>query len=118
MSILFIIILVLLFYTTMAQDKNYGKVEIDTKQFSGEMIIVLLIHEFILIYDRILYISKNKNNLKYKYYLYDKETKNPLIEKEFEKIKNDIKKIYSDMKKDKFKIPPAYADNKLKQNII
>ncbi len=62
MSILFIIILVLLFYTTIAQDKTYYKVEIDTKQLSGEMIIALLIHVVILVYDRILYISKNKNN--------------------------------------------------------
>jgi hypothetical protein len=71
-SMLFIIIFVLLFYTTMVQDKTYGNVEIDTKQFSGEMVIVLLIHVFILVYDRILYISQNRNNLKYEYYLYDK----------------------------------------------
>jgi hypothetical protein len=62
-SMLFIIIIILIFYTRMVQDKTYGSVEIDTKQFSGEMVIVLLIHVFILVYDRILYISQNRNNL-------------------------------------------------------
>jgi hypothetical protein len=104
----------------MVQDKTYGSVEIDTKQFSGEMVIVLLIHVFILVYDRILYISQNRNNLKYEYYLYDKETQNPLSDDEFKKIKDDIGKEYPDMKKDKFKIPPGYADKKLKEryNIV
>ena len=119
-SMLFIIIIILLFYTRMVQDKTYGNVEIDTKQFSGEMVIALLIHVFILVYDRILYISQNRNNLKYEYYLYDKETQNPLTDDEFNKIKKDIEKEYPDMKKDKFKIPPDYADKKLKEryNII
>ena len=118
-SMLFIIIFILIFYTTMVQDKTYGNVEIDTKQFSGEMVIVLLIHVFFLVYDRILYISQNRNNLQYEYVLYDKETTNPISEKEFNKIKSDISSEYPDMKSDTFRIPPDFADKlKEKYNIL
>ena len=114
-SMLLIIIFVLIFYTTMVQDKNFGSVELDTKQFSGSMVIVLLFHVAILVYDRILYISQNRNNLKYDYILYDKKTKIPLNEKQFNDIKSDISSEYPDIKRDTFIIPVEYID-KLKKN--
>ena len=104
----------------MVQDKTFGEVELDTKQFSGAMVIVLIIHVGILVYDRILFISQNRNNIKYEYILYDKETKIPLKEKQFNKIKSDISKDYPNMKRDTFIIPPEYAEKKLKDkyNIV
>ena len=118
-SMLLIIIFVLIFYTTMVQDKNFGSVELDTKQFSGSMVIVLLFHVAILVYDRILYISQNRNNLKYDYILYDKKTKIPLNEKQFNDIKSDISSEYPDIKRDTFLIPFEYIDKlKKKYNIV
>ena len=80
---------IIFFYTTMVQDKTFGSVELNTKQFSGEMVVVLLIHVIILVYERILYISQNTNNLKSKYILYDKLTKAPLTDKEFDEFIKD-----------------------------
>ena len=118
-SMLALIIFILIFYTTMVQDKNFGSVELDTKQFSGSMVIVLLFHVAILVYDRILYISQNRNNLKYDYILYDRETKIPLNEKEFNKLKSDISSEYPDIKRDTFIIPVEYIDKlKEKYNIV
>lgn len=57
----------------MVQDKTFGAVELDTKQFSGEMVIVLVIHVAILVYDRVLYINQNRKNLKFKYIFYDRK---------------------------------------------
>jgi hypothetical protein len=113
-SMLLLITFILIFYTTMVQDKTFGAVELDTKQFSGAMVIVLVIHVGILIYDRVLYISQNRNNIKYDYILYDKETKEPLSEKKFNEIKSDISSEYPNMKRDTFIIPPEYAE-KLKE---
>jgi len=121
-SMLALILFILVFYTTMVQDKNFGQVELDTKQFSGAMVIALIIHVAILVYDRILYISQNRNNLKYDYILYDKETKIPLAEKDFNKIKSDISREYpnnQNKKRDTFIIPPEYAEKlKEKYNIL
>ena len=97
---------ILLFYTTMVQDKTYGAVSVQTKQFSGTMVIFLLIHVGFLVYDRILFISQNRNNLIYEYILYSKVTKSPLTEFQFNQIKSDITKEYPDIKRDHFIIPP------------
>ena len=75
----------------MVQDKTYGAVTVQTKQFSGTMVIFLLIHVGFLVYDRILFISQNRNNLEYEYRLYDKKTKACLSDLEFNQIKSDIK---------------------------
>ena len=115
----FIIMYILLFYTTMVQDKTYGAVSVQTKQFSGTMVIFLLIHVGFLVYDRILFISQNRNNLIYEYILYSKVTKSPLTEFQFNQIKSDITKEYPDIKRDHFIIPPEYADKlKKKYNIV
>ena len=79
-SLTLIIVYILLFYTTMINDTNYGQVELDTKQFSGEMVLVLLVHVAILVYDRVLYISQSRQNLQFEYLFYDKITGNPVSE--------------------------------------
>ena len=89
-SLLLICVFIIIFYTSMVQDKTFGSIELNTKQFSGEMVICLLIHVIILVYERILYISQNKNTLTPKYILYDKESKTPLTDSECEEyIKNE-----------------------------
>lgn len=93
----------------MIKDSTYGLVQLDTKQFSGEMVLVLLIHVVILVYDRVLYISQNRNNLKFEYKFYDKETGDPV----------DKSIVLKDLdKKDKL-IPPKKMELiKEKYNVI
>ena len=111
----FIIIYLLIFYTTMIQDKTYGAVTVETKQFSGEMVLFLILHIVFLVYDRILYISQNRNNIEFEYNLYNKTTKIPLSESEFNHLKSEITKEYPNMKRKHFEIPPEYCD-KLKKD--
>ena len=73
LSLAIVIIYILLFFTQMAQDKTYGPVNLDTTQFSGNMVLFLIFHVIVLVYDRIIYISQNKSNLKYKYFFYKKD---------------------------------------------
>ena len=114
-----IIVFLLLFYTTMVEDKTFGAVSVETKQFSGTMVIFLLIHVAFLVYDRILFIKQNRNHLIYEYILYDKKSKNALNEKEFNEIKHDIINQYPEEKNKSFIIPPEYADKlKEKYNIV
>ena len=103
----------------MVQDKTFGAVTVETKQFSGTMVIFLLLHVFFLVYDRIIFISQNRNNISYEYVLYDKVTKDRLSELEFNQIKSDITKEYPNIKRDHFIIPPEYSDKlKEKYNIV
>ena len=114
-----IIVYILLFYTTMVQDKTFGAVTIETKQFSGAMVGFLVLHIVFLVYDRIIFISQNRTNLSYEYILYDKQTKIPLTELQFNQIKSQISKEYPNIKRDYFIIPPEYADKlKEKYNIV
>ena len=69
----FIIIYIFFLYTIMTKDKTFGPVSIKTTQFSGEMVCFLLVHIFILLVDRIIYIRQNRNHLKYEYMLYNTE---------------------------------------------
>ena len=69
-SLTIIIIYILLFFTQMAQDKTYGPVNLNTTQFSGNMVLFLILHIAMLVYDRIIYLSQNKTGLKYKYFIY------------------------------------------------
>ena len=84
----------------MVQDKTFGAVSIETKQFSGAMVGFLLLHIGFLIYDRIIFISQNRNNLSYEYILYDKQTKIPLTELQFNQIKSEISKEYPNVKRE------------------
>ena len=109
-SMIFIIVFIILFYTSMVQDKTFGSIELTTKQFSGEMVIFLLIHIIILVFDRVLYISQ-LNNPETEYILYDKETKLPISDEIFKKL---IACKYPNINIKSFSIPPELTD-KLKE---
>ena len=82
----------------MDQDTTYGPVNLDTTQFIGNMVLFLLLHVIILLYDRAIYISQNKNHLKYRYFIYKKNDKGEgeIISKEEKKeIKKRIREEYS-----------------------
>ena len=117
-TMLVIIIYIILFYTNMNQDKTFGSVSVDTNQFSSSMVIFLIIHVIFLVYDRIIYISQNRNNLTYDYIIYDKKTCAPITVKEFSYIKNQIS-LQNKNKQDKFFIPFEYIEKtKDKYNIV
>ena len=91
-SLTLIIIYILLFFTQMAKDNNYGPVNLDTTQFSGNMVLFLTLHVFILLYDRIIYVSQNRDDLKFKYFIYKKNIKKigrAISKSEYNKIKTD-----------------------------
>lgn len=118
-TMLVIIIYIILFYTNMNQDKTFGAVSVDTNQFSSSMVIFLIIHVIFLVYDRIIYISQNRNNLTYDYIIYDQKTCAPVSEKEFNHIKSQISLQYNNNKRDKFFIPLDYIEKtKDKYNIV
>ena len=110
----FIIVYVFLFYTIMIKDKTFGPVSMQTKQFSGEMVLFLLLHIGFLVADRIIYVRQNRNNLKYYYFLYDKINKK-IIENidELKEIQN-----FPLFKKDEVVIPPKYEEELKNYNII
>ena len=87
-----IIIYILLFFTQMARDKNFEPVSLDVTQLSGNMVLFLILHIIILVYDRMIYISQNKDNLKFKYFIYKKNEKfigKAISKGEYNKIKDD-----------------------------
>jgi len=91
-SLILVIIYILLFFTQMAQDKNYGPVTLSTTQFSGNMVLFLILHVFIFVFDRIIYISQNRTDLKYKYFIYKKNKGcigKAISKIEYNKIKQD-----------------------------
>ena len=90
LSLAVVIIYILIFFTQMSQDKTYGPVNLHTTQFSGSMVLFLIFHVIVLVYDRILYISQNRTNLKYKYFIYKKDENNigiPISKEEYFKKK-------------------------------
>ena len=92
-----IVVYILFFFTKMDQDKTYGPVNLDTTQFSGNMVLFLLLHVIILVYDRAIYICQNKNHLKYNYFIYKKNENGEgelLSKDEFKKLKDQIKSEY------------------------
>ena len=110
MSLALVIVYILFFFTKMDQDKTYGPVNLDTTQFSGNMVLFLLLHVIILVYDRAIYISQNKNHLKYRYFIYKKNDKGEgeIISREEKKeIKERIREEYSIKEKKEFFIPPS-----------
>ena len=118
-TMLFIIFYLILFYTNMNQDKTFNSVTVETNQFSSSMIIFLIIHVIFLFYDRVIYISQNRNNLSYDYVLYDKETCAPISEVQFNQIKSEMSLKYNYLKRDKFIIPNEYIEEiQDKYNII
>ena len=117
-SMFLIIVYILVFYTTMVKDRTFSALSVETNQFSGTMVLFLILHVCFLVYDRILFVCQNRNNLKYDYILYDKETRKPISVKEYNAIKSDITMKYPSQQK-MFKIPPEYIDQlKVKYNIV
>ena len=116
-----IIIFLILYYTDMNMDKTFNAVSINSNQFSEEMIMFLIVHIIFLVYDRIIYLNQNRNDLSYDYIIYNKSNSEPITEKEFNDIKEDIKLNYTNKKfaKDEFIIPNEYIE-KLKDyyNIV
>jgi hypothetical protein len=102
----------------MVKDVTYGLFEKVTNQFSGSMIIYLLIHIFFLCYDRVLYINQNinMNNIKYDYVIYNKSTMKPIPDYELNYLKSEIAEKYKNINiNENFIIPAEYA-KKLKKN--
>ena len=119
LTFLSIIIFLILFYTNMNQDKTFNSVSVDTNQFSSSMVIFLIVHVIFLVYDRVIFISQNRNNLIYDYIIYDKSTCAPITETQFNQIKSEISLRYSNVKRDKFFIPTEYIDEiQDKYNIV
>ena len=114
------IIFIIIFYTSMVQDVTYGALSQETNQFSGSMIIFLVIHIFFLCYDRVLYISQNRNNIKYEYIIYNNRTMKQISEIDYNTIKTNISKKYNyyNIKKENFMIPADYAKSLKKDNSI
>ena len=87
---------ILIFFTEMDQDKTYGSVNLDTTQFSGNMVIYLIFHIIILAYDRMIFISQNRENIEYEYYFYKRNESNEqgelISEAQFNNLKSEILK--------------------------
>ena len=106
-----ILLYIIIFYTNMEQDKTFGAVIEQQKQVSGNMVVILILHVLFFVCDRIIYIRQNRNNLKYKYAIYNKETNNPISQKEYDEIKSIIIDKYENMNlENNFKIPLNYID--------
>ena len=104
----------------MEQDKTFGAVIEQQKQVSGNMVVILILHVLFLVCDRIIYIRQNRNNLKYKYAIYNKKTNEPISQKEYDDIKSKIIEKYENMNlENNFKIPLNYIDTlNLKYKIV
>ena len=89
-------IYILAFYTQMEQDKTYGPVNLDTTQFSGNMVIYLILHIIILAYDRVIFSSQNRENIEYEYVFYRRNENNEqgelISEAELNELKSEITK--------------------------
>ena len=82
---------ILLFFTKMDQDKTYGPVNLDTTQFSGNMVIYLIFHILILVVDRIIFVVQNRENIEYEYYFYKRNPNNNQGELISERELNDLR---------------------------
>ena len=112
---------ILVFYTKMDQDNTYGNVDYDTTQISGAMVIVLILHILMLTYDRIIYVSQNRENINYEYIFYRKNPRNGQGELLTEQETNILKShICEEIDEDKFTVIPTDIIEKLKKkyNII
>ena len=95
-----ICIYILLFYTQMDQDKIYGAVNLDTTQFSGAMVIFLIAHIIILTYDRVIFVSQNREDINYDYVYYKKSERTKFEGKLLKEGDGDLKQIHKEIKKD------------------
>ena len=94
---LFLICLyILVFYNNMVQDNTFDTINLNTSQFSGNMVLYLILHVIILVTDRIIFVSQNRDNLQYEYIFYKRNENNQqgelLTEVEENKLKSEISK--------------------------
>jgi len=87
---------ILICFTEMDQDKTYGSVDLDTTQFSGNMVIYLILHIIILAYDRMIFVSQNRENIEYEYFFYKRNENNEqgelISDKELNNLRSEILK--------------------------
>ena len=106
---------ILFFYTNMDQDKTYGSISLDMTQFSGAMVMFLIFHIIILVYDRVIYVSQNREKISYEYIFYKKNPENGQGELLTEIENNQLKsEICKNITKKKFTIIPQIEIEKLK----
>ena len=116
-----ICIYILFFFTEMDRDKTYGSLNLDTSQFSGIMVISLIFHICILAYDRVIFISQNRENIEYDYFFYKRNKINKQGELISDNEKNNLRnKIVENDKESKVnKISAKEIKNlKEKYNIL
>ena len=116
-----ICIYILIFYTEMDQDKTNGPVNLDTTQFSGNMAIFLILHIIILAYDRVIFVSQNRENIEYEYFFYKRNENNGqgelISENEINNLRSEI--IKNDENSKYNKISPKEIERLKKQyNIL
>ena len=117
-----ICVYILIFYTHMIQDKTYEDINLDTTQFSGNMVLYLIYHIIILVIDRVIYVSQNRDNLQYEYIFYKRNENNQQGELLTEVEENELKSEISKNNKSKYKItnlPRKEIEKQLKKyNIV
>ena len=110
-----ICIFILFFYNNMDQDKTYGKIDLDMTQFSGAMVIFLILHILFLVCDRVIFVSQNRENISYEYIFYKKDPENGQGELLTEVENNQLKsEICKNITRDRFTIIPQKEIEKLK----
>ena len=102
-----ICIYILFFYTNMNQDKTYGPINLDMTQFSGEMVLFLILHIIVLVYDRVIFVTQNREKISYEYIFYKKNPETGQGELLTEIENNQLKsEICKNITRDKFTIIP------------
>ena len=71
-AMILILAYILFFFNYMVKDENYASLSLDVQQFNGLMVIYFILHVIILFCDRAILLFQNQKNMKYKYYLYNK----------------------------------------------
>ena len=107
---------ILLFYTKMDQDKTFGPINLDMTQFSGNMVLFLILHIAILVSDRVIFVSQNREKISYEYIFYKKNPINGQGELLTE-VENNILKseIVKNITSGKFTIIPQREIEKIKK---
>ena len=113
---------ILVFFTQMVQDNSFDKINLNTTQFSGSMVLYLIFHIIILTIDRIIFVSQNRDNLQYEYIFYKRNENNQQGELLTEVEENELKSEISRNNKSKYKItnlPRQEIEKQLKKyNIV
>ena len=122
LAMFLICLYILIFFTQMVQDNTYDKINLNTTQFSGSMVLYLILHVLILVVDRIIFVSQNRDNLQYEYIFYKRNENNQQGELLTEVEENELKSEISRNNKSKYKItnlPRQEIEKQLKKyNIV